>query len=460
MTFEDADTLGAAAPAGAFEGASARITDAIAGGNGTKALEFTKSGQAWSGINLVEFAATTQLMDATHTVITMNYYSPETVKTPVQINVIDNNGGTIKQAVEASPGWQTLSFNMAGVAGYSADAHYIKVALFPNFVNMGDVPGYTGAAAAAVAGQKYFIDNVGFNGATTPAIVPPKAATSTLLTFESADVLGGKIAGAASGEKPQGGFEGAATSIAAAPAGGNGGNALKIVKATGGQVYAGVNMLIGTDFRITNSTNKIITFNYYSPKANSPVRLELTPWPVALGMNVTAVQGWQTLTFDLSQATGNNGVVWSADTEYTSLALFPDFNAVADNSAYYVDNFAINGATTPAIPVTVAPTMRTAASLTGTAKLNSTLTARAGTWSGTPTPTLSYKWYRCTVAGSTAAITVPTSAMKCSVISGKTSSTYKLTTTDVGKYVRVLVTATNSKGTKYSLTKSTAKVVK
>jgi hypothetical protein len=184
---------------------------------------------------------------------------------------------------------------------------------------------------------------------------------------------------------------------------------------------------------------------------------------VALGVQVTAAQGWQTLTFDLSTATGQNGAVWSADTEYTALTLFPDFNQAADNSTYYVDNFAINGATTPSIPVapaTVAPTLRAAAAVYGTAKVGRTVTAGKGVWSGNPTPTYTYKWYRCTVSSTRTAITAPTSAMKCSVIVGKTASAYKLTSTDVGKYIRVLVTAKNSKGTKYSLSKTTAKVVR
>ena len=463
LTFETDDAVGALIagassgdkPQGGFEGADTSIADAPAGGNGGKALKIQKKtgGAVYAGVNMIKLGSDARITDSTHKLVTFNFYSPK-ANVPVRLELTPWPVA-LGLNVTAAQGWQTLSFDLSTATGndgavWSADTVYTQMALFPDFNNAAD-------------DSVYYVDNFAFNGATTPAIVVPKAATSTLLTFEAADALGAKISGAASGEKPQGGFEGAATSIAAAPAGGNGGNALKIVKATGGQVYAGVNMLIGTDFRITDATHKIITFNYYSPKANSPVRLELTPWPVALGMNVTAAQGWQTLTFDLSQATGNNGVVWSADTEYTSLALFPDFNAVADNAVYYVDNFAINGATTPAIPVVptaVAPVLKTAASIAGTAKVARTLVANKGSWTGTPTPTYTYKWYRCTVSSTKTAITAPTSAMKCSTIVGKTTSSYKLTSTDVGKYIRVLVTAKNSKGTKYSLSKTTAKVVK
>ncbi len=111
-----------------------------------------------------------------------------------------------------------------------------------------------------------------------------------------------------------------------------------------------------------------------------------------------------------------------------------------------------------AAPVAVAPVLKTAASLSGTAKVGSTITANKGSWTGTPTPTYSYKWYRCTLSSTKVATAAPASSAKCSVISGKTTSTYKLTSADKGKYVRVLVTVKNSKGTKYSLTKTTGKV--
>jgi hypothetical protein len=130
---------------------------------------------------------------------------------------------------------------------------------------------------------------------------------------------------------------------------------------------------------------------------------------------------------------------------------------------YYIDNVGFNGATTPAIPVPVVkvkPTLKTAATATGTAKSAKTLTAGKGSWTGTATITYTYKWYRCTVASTKTATAAPTASAKCVAISGGTKSTYKLASADVGKYVRVLVTAKNSAGTTLSLSKTTAKVVK
>jgi hypothetical protein len=194
--------------------------------------------------------------------------------------------------------------------------------------------------------------------------------------------------------------------------------------------------------------------NYYSAKANSTVRLEVRPYPAAVGVNVTATKvGWQRLTFDFTSAAG-----WSADTEFGDLTLFPDFDVAGANTTYYVDDVAFNGAATPTLPtpvVAVKPAVRVAATVFGTAKVGKTLLGRSGSWTGTATISYTYKWYRCTVVGKTATTTAPASSAKCSTISGATKSSYKLAKADIGKYVRVLVTAKNSKGYAYSLSKST-----
>ena len=452
VTFETGDDLGAAALTGGFEGASTDITDAPAGGNGGKALKIVKAGNAWSGVNLFTAASGQKFLDATHTSVTLNYFSPETVNTPVQFQM-SGGGSVINQAVEAVPGWQKLTFDFS--ASYNDAKEYTSAVIFPNFVNAGDVPGYAGAAAAAVDGKIYYVDNIAFNGATTPAITVARAATSTLLTFEAADALGGLAARDATAEKAQGGFEGLSTSIADAPTGGNGGKALKMVKNQGAQTYAGVNLVkFAADTRVTDGTHKVVTMNYYSAKANSTVRLEVRPYPAALGLDVTATKvGWQTLTFDFTNVAG-----WTSTEEFVGLTLFPDFNVAGANTTYYVDNVAFNGATTPAIPTTpvaVKPAVRVAATVAGTAKVGKYLTAGKGTWTGTATIAYTYKWYRCTVVAKTATVALPTSAAKCSTISGATRYTYKLASADVGKYVRVLVTAKNSKGYAYSLSKST-----
>lgn len=97
---------------------------------------------------------------------------------------------------------------------------------------------------------------------------------------------------------------------------------------------------------------------------------------------------------------------------------------------------------------TVAPT------ITGTTTINATLTGARGTWTGAPVPTYTYQWLRCTRAGS-ASDALPSG---CSTISGATRTTYKLTTTDYGKYLRLKVVGTNSLGSDTKHSAATAKI--
>jgi hypothetical protein len=449
LTFETSDTLGAlvvgdssgAKPQGSFAGTATTIEDAIAGGNGGKALKIVKNGEPYAGVNLVDVdAATNRVTNAANPVVSFNYYSSK-ANSPLRVELVPFPVG-FGTTVTAAMGWQKISIDFSTVDGWSADTIYSKIGLFPDF-------------NVAADGGIYYVDNLSFNGASAPAITVARAATSTLLTFEDSDTLGGLAAGDATAEKAQGGFEGLSTSIADAPAGGNGGKVLKMVKNQGAQTYAGVNLVkFAADTRVTDATNKVITMNYYSAKANSIVRLEVRPYPAALGLDVTATKvGWQRLTFDFTNVAG-----WTGTEEFVGLTLFPDFNVAGANTTYYVDAVAFNGATTPALVapvVAVKPAVRVAATVFGTAKVGKTLLGRSGSWTGTATISYTYKWYRCTVVGKTATTAAPASSAKCSTISGATKSSYKLAKADIGKYVRVLVTAKNSKGSSYSLSKST-----
>jgi Big-like domain-containing protein len=87
------------------------------------------------------------------------------------------------------------------------------------------------------------------------------------------------------------------------------------------------------------------------------------------------------------------------------------------------------GLVLPAPPAdTVAP------GISGTAQQGNTLTAGTGLWNNDPTG-YNYAWQDCTGQGT-----------GCSAIGGATSSTYTLDASDVGKYVSVTVTASNSGG--------------
>jgi hypothetical protein len=82
-----------------------------------------------------------------------------------------------------------------------------------------------------------------------------------------------------------------------------------------------------------------------------------------------------------------------------------------------------------------APASTAAPTISGTPKEGQTLTASNGTWSGTTPMTFTYQWQRCDANGA-----------NCADIANATSSTYTLTSADVGNTVRVSVKATNAAG--------------
>lgn len=85
------------------------------------------------------------------------------------------------------------------------------------------------------------------------------------------------------------------------------------------------------------------------------------------------------------------------------------------------------------------PTSSSAPTVTGTARVNSMLTAANGTWTGSPTYT--YTWWRCTVSGTDTPATPPDT---CARISGATLYRYTLTASERTWYIRIAVTATAS----------------
>jgi hypothetical protein len=73
--------------------------------------------------------------------------------------------------------------------------------------------------------------------------------------------------------------------------------------------------------------------------------------------------------------------------------------------------------------------------ISGSPTLGATQTADPGTWSGTQPITFTYQWRSCNASGG-----------GCSSISGATAKTYVAKQSDVGRTLRVRVTARNSMG--------------
>jgi hypothetical protein len=72
--------------------------------------------------------------------------------------------------------------------------------------------------------------------------------------------------------------------------------------------------------------------------------------------------------------------------------------------------------------------------VSGEPKVGAVLTAEPGTWLGSPPPSYAYQWQRCELAGA------------CRDITGATRNSYVVVQDDLGKTLRVAVTASNAAG--------------
>jgi hypothetical protein len=168
-----------------------------------------------------------------------------------------------------------------------------------------------------------------------------------------------------------------------APAGGRGGKALKIFR-NGGQTYAGADLLntSGVNKKITSATNKVVTMNFYS-SVHSTIRVKVQLLDSQISRTVNAVYGWQKLTIDFGATLDHDWADNSSYTNsfsYTRLEIFPNYGVLDSGVAYYLDDIAFNGATTPAL--TPAKLNQTIAGTSASLKRGSSLTLPAKTSRG------------------------------------------------------------------------------
>ncbi len=95
-----------------------------------------------------------------------------------------------------------------------------------------------------------------------------------------------------------------------------------------------------------------------------------------------------------------------------------------------------------------APTSSTPPVISGTAAQGATLTASSGSWSGDTPISFAFRWRLCNASGAA-----------CTDISGETGQTHLVAASEVGKTLRVNVTATNTTGSATALSAQTAVVV-
>ena len=94
-----------------------------------------------------------------------------------------------------------------------------------------------------------------------------------------------------------------------------------------------------------------------------------------------------------------------------------------------------------------APTNTSRPTITGTPAPGSRLEASRGSWSGDEPMTFAFRWIRCDAQGN-----------QCSDISGATDSNYTVQSGDLGRTLRVRITARNDDGTRSATSAQTAAV--
>jgi hypothetical protein len=95
-------------------------------------------------------------------------------------------------------------------------------------------------------------------------------------------------------------------------------------------------------------------------------------------------------------------------------------------------------------------------SISGSARVGSTLTASTPSWSGTAL-SVSYQWMQCTSQVSNQTTRQPRG---CTAIADTSSLTYTVRAGDVGKFLILRTTASNVYGTSTIWSKSTSKVAR
>jgi hypothetical protein len=121
--------------------------------------------------------------------------------------------------------------------------------------------------------------------------------------------------------------------------------------------------------------------------------------------------------------------------------------AAAVAGALLAAGVGVGGAGDAGAAAAAAPSNNSPPSISGTPQLGNTLSASSGSWSGDTPMSFGYRWRRCNASGA-----------GCADIGGATSSTYTVVSADVGKTLRVNVTATNSDGSGEALSAATNEI--
>ncbi len=175
------------------------------------------------------------------------------------------------------------------------------------------------------------------------------------------------------------------------------------------------------------------------------------------GTWTNGVGGTGTITYEIAWQRCNPDVTGCADisgaTTHSYTLGAADVGSVVRSTVKATDTSGTSDPQASAATSTVtaatslAPANTTPPTITGTPANGQTLSAVDGQWTGATPITFSYVWQLCDATGA-----------GCLPITGATAKTYVLTTSAVGKTLRVQVTAANAHGTRASTSVPTAVV--
>jgi len=137
---------------------------------------------------------------------------------------------------------------------------------------------------------------------------------------------------------------------------------------------------------------------------------------------------------NISGATSSTYTLQSGDVGSTLRVIVEATNSAGYTPATSATTAVVAAGTSEPPPTPAAPVNSTPPSLSGTATQGQTLTTSNGSWSGSPSG-YGYQWKQCNSSGN-----------GCTNISGATTSSYTLTSGNVGNTVLADVTATNAGG--------------
>jgi alpha-tubulin suppressor-like RCC1 family protein len=285
-----------------------------------------------------------------------------------------------------------------------------------------------------------------FNKPTAPALFPGTVTASALGRYHTCVIMDAKVSCIGynvNGELGNGANTSTSTVLATQTAFGNPGGAIDVLPVSGGATQTGY---VGVGQTVTGATTlDSITGTWagysYPTLAYQWLRCNLTgAAAAAVPSDCTPISGATSLTYTVTA--GDNGK-------------YLRFEVLGTNSVGTVIAVSANSAAVGATPAnTVLPGIASSAGYAGSITGN-VATVSAGTWTGTPTPSLSFKWYRCAGSAANATTTTPTD---CVIIAGATGANYTYTASDVGSYIRGIEVAESTSGISYAYTASVGPV--